>query len=238
MATGLNMRHFKKIMITMGAVFSLCSFSQAQSFGGTNLGFQGMSGYLGFGVAEFSVLNPANNFRMDQGQYLYLAGEKPIGMTGLSITFSVNFMETGGQSFYDYTTLGGTQYQNDPSVASEIDFDSEHLQLGIGFKFKIFPTSWFRPYGEAGGLFGYHTINYSPSAGEITPNDGGFKDKDALVGFGYYGEAGVEIDFSEAWGIRTGIRYQITETREFETLANQSVEYEVRAFQFGIGRKF
>ncbi len=224
----------KKIIVCAAfLLFSQSSF--AQYFGGTNLAFRGMAGYLGFGVAEFSVLNPTSRFRMDQGTYVYLAGERQIGQTGLFITISVNYMQTSGQSFYDYTTLGGTNYTDN---GPEVDFDSDHLQLGLGFKFKFFPTSWFRPYGEAGGLFGYHTINYGGANSEYTPNDGGLKREDGLTGFGYYGEAGLEVDFSELWGIRAGVRYQITETRPFETLANEKVKYEVRAFQFGIGRKF
>ncbi len=224
-----------KKIIVCAAFLLLSQTSFAQYFGGTNLAFRGMAGYLGFGVAEFSVLNPTSRFRMDQGTYVYLAGERQIGQTGLFITISVNYMQTSGQSFYDYTTLGGTNYTDN---GPEVDFDSDHLQLGLGFKFKFFPTSWFRPYGEAGGLFGYHTIQYGGANSEYTPNDGGLKREDGLTGFGYYGEAGVEVDFSELWGVRAGVRYQITETRPFETLANEKVKYEVRAFQFGIGRKF
>jgi hypothetical protein len=224
----------KRILFT-ASLLLLTQTSWGQYFGGTNLAFRGMAGYMGFGVAEFTVLNPSSRFRMDQGTYVYLGGERQIGQTGLFITLSLNYMQSSGQSFYDYTTLGGTNYvDNGP----EIDFDSDHLQLGLGFKFKIFPTSWFRPYGEAGGLFGYHTIQYGGQASDFTPADGGYKQEDGLTGFGYYGEAGVEVDFSELWGIRAGVRYQITETRPFETLGEQKVKYEVRAFQFGIGRRF
>jgi opacity protein-like surface antigen len=226
---------FKKIVLLSG--FIICS-SQAfgQSFGGTNLAFRGMAGYLGFGVAEFTVLNPTTEFRMDQGTMVYLAGEKEIGKTGLFITISVNYMQSSGQSFYDYTQLGGTQYNNQPGT--QIDFDSNHLQLGLGGKFKLFPTTWFRPYGEGGGLFGYHTINYKPRTGQLTVGDNQQKNKDGLTGFGYYTEAGLEIDFSDQWGIRVGARYQVTETRPFVTLGNQKIKYETRIFQFGIGRRF
>ncbi len=228
------MRTLKLSIIFMASLF----FSHnlwAQSFGGSNLAFRGMAGYMGFGVAEFTVLDPSQNFRMDQGTYVYLGGEKELGQSGLFITISVNYMDTSGQSFYDYTTLGGTQYQN---AAPEINFDSSHLQLGLGLKFKLFPTSFFRPYGEGGGLFGYHTIDYKPGSTDLNNNDGGHKESDGLTGFGYYAEAGVEVDFSDVWGIRAGVRYQVTETRPFETLGNEKVKYEVRAFQFGIGRKF
>ena len=110
--------------------------------------------------------------------------------------------------------------------------------MGLGLKFKMFPTSFFRPYGEGGGLFGYHTIEHKPQTGQLTVSDGNQKNSDGLTGFGYYAEAGIEIDFSDAWGIRAGVRYQLTETRPFETLGNQKVKYETRVFQFGIGRSF
>lgn len=223
-----------KLILVATALFIFSQPAQAQRFEGTNLAFSGMAGYLGFGVAEFTVLSPATDFRMDQGTFIYMAGEKQIGKTGLFITISVNYMDSSGQSFYDYTTLGGTNYQD---VTPQIDFDSSHLQLGLGFKFKLFPTSFFRPYGEGGGLFGYHTIDYKAGLGEILPDEN-YKRDDGLTGFGYYMEAGVEVDFAETWGIRAGARYQITETRPFETLGNQKVKYEVRAFQFGIGKKF
>lgn len=225
-----------RIVLSILGFLLIASPSQAQRFAGTNLGFRGMAGYMGFGVAEFTVLSPANNFRMDQGTMLYLGGEKEIGKTGLFITISMNYMTSEGQSFYDYTELGGTQYQTQPGT--QISFDSTHLQLGLGLKFKLFPTTWFRPYGEGGGLFGYHTLQYNPQAGQLTPSTGSPKMSDALTGFGYYTEAGLEIDFSEVWGIRTGVRYQVTETRPFETLGNAKVKYETRIFQFGIGRKF
>lgn len=230
------MNHLKKVLVVVSLIF-ISHQSFGQSFGGTNLAFRGMSGYLGFGVADFSVINPESNFRMDDGTFIYLGGEKQIGLTGLFITISINYMESSGASFYDYTTLGGVNYTNQ-GVTPQIDFDSTHLQLGLGLKFKIFPTSWFRPYGEGGGLFGYHTIKHNIGSADLNNNDGGAKTEDGLTGFGYYLEAGLEIDFSELWGIRVGARHSITETREFETLANQKVKYEAQTFHFAIGRKF
>jgi opacity protein-like surface antigen len=210
--------------------------SYGQSYGGTNFSPRGINGYMGFGVASFTVLSPEAAFEMDQGQMVYLGADKQFGKSGIFITFSFNYMQTDGESFYNFTRLGGTQYFTNPGT--EVNFSSDHLQLGLGLKFKMFPTSFFRPYGEGGGLFGYHTIEYSPRAGDINNADGSEKLKDSLTGFGYYLEAGIEIDFSESWGIRTGVRYQLTETGEFETLGDQKVKYETRAFHFGLARRF
>ncbi|MCB0377728.1 MAG: outer membrane beta-barrel protein [Bdellovibrionales bacterium] len=227
------------MLARIALVFITFSFSltaYGARYGSTDLAFRGMAGYAGFGVAEFTVLNPRADFRMDQGTYIYLGGEKEIGHTGLFITINLNFMESSGQSLYDYTALGGTQYQNNPG--SQIDFDSSHYQIGMGLKFKLFPTSWFRPYGEGGGLFGFHEVRHNARASDLTVTDGNHKTKDTLSGFGYYMEAGLEVDFSEIWGVRAAARYQLTETRPFETLGNEKIKYETRIFFFGIGRKF
>ena len=77
----------KKNHILIIFAFSLFVFqAQAQRFAGTSLGFRGMSGYLGFGVAEYSVINPTSEFRMDQGTMVYMGGEKELGQSGLFIT--------------------------------------------------------------------------------------------------------------------------------------------------------
>ena len=108
-------------------------------------------------------------------------------------------------------------------------------------KLKFFPTTWFRPFVEAGGLFGYHTISYE-NDGTITPaggaTAGGEKLEDGLIGYGYYGEVGLEVDFNDYWGIRVSGRYQITETRNFETLGDSKVKYEARIAHIAVSRKF
>ena len=198
--------------------------------------FVGMAAYIGFGVAEYTVLSPATDFRMDQGNFIYLGGEREIGKTGLFITLSLSFMDSGGQTFYSYQNLGGGGYST--PVGTQVDFKSNHYNVGLGFKFKLFPTTWFRPYGEAGGLFGYHEIEYNDSLDVITPGDDNHKTKDGLTGFGYYAEAGIEVDFSDTFGVKPAARFEVTETRPFETLGEQKVKYEVRIFHLSLLMKF
>lgn len=218
-------------------VYFVSSLSWGQSFRSSNFssgfGMRGIRTYGGFGFADFSVKSPASNFRMDKGVYATIGGERDVNDNGLSITLSFNYMSTEGQSFYNYSTLGGVQYNG-----TDINFDSTNYQIGLGLKQRFFPQGWFRPYVEGGGLFGYHEIKYKGNltgiamTGSGDPN--GFKKKDSLTGFGYYGEGGVEIDFTETYGIRVGGRYQYTETRAFETLANQKVKFDTFIFQFGL----
>lgn len=212
-----------------------CTTAHAQSsFKGSpfssGFGLKGVNTYGGFGFADFDVKTPAENFRMDQGIFAFIGGERDVNDHGLSVTISFNYMTTEGQSFYDYSTLGGVRY-----TGSDINFDSTNYQLGVGFKQRFFPSGWFRPYIEAGGLFGYHEIKYKGNLSVIQMNGlgdpNGFKRKDGLTGLGYYGEAGIEVDFAETYGVRIGGRYQITETRAFETLADEKIKFDTLVFQ-------
>lgn len=230
-------RPFKLAFVAIIAVVGLLGCAQAHAQASfrsspfsSGFGMKGITTYGGFGFADFDVKSPSSNFRMDQGIFAFIGGERAVNDHGLAVTISFNYMTTEGQSFYDYSTLGGINYSG-----TDIGFDSANYQLGIGLKQRFFPHSWFRPYIEGGGLFGYHEIKYTDGLGGITMTGGGdpnaYKRKDGLTGFGYYGEGGIEIDFSETYGVKVGGRYQITETRAFETLAEQKVKFETLVFQ-------
>lgn len=192
----------------------------------SGFGMRGIHTYAGFGFADFTVDSPAASFRMDKGVYAFLGGEREINESGTSVTISFNYMTSDGQANYNYSTLGGSTY-----TGSDIAFSSNNYQLGLGIKQRFFPSSWLRPYIEAGGLFGYHELKYTTTALKpITGPDTNFKSKDSLTGFGYYGEAGIEVDFSETYGVRVGGKYLRTETRKFETLGNNTLKYDTYVF--------
>jgi|GEM_PF-3021456 len=228
------------LLILLVTTFGLQAQAQFLPGGGFGQGtFSGVAGYVGAGIADYTVLTPSSRFRLDQGAYVYVGGEREIGKSALFVTLSANFLDSEGQSFYDYTRLGGGQYT---SGASDVDFRTQGFQLGLGLKLKFFPRGWFRPYLEAGGLFGYHTISYSNSDSAIVPVGGaaagGERLDDGLTGFGYYGEVGLDIDFNDYWGIRVAGRYQITETRKFETLGLSEVKFEAKIVQIALARRF
>ncbi len=214
--------------------FSNSMASAQSSFRGSpfssGFGLKGVRTYAGFGFADFEVQSPSSAFRMDKGTFAFVGGEKDLNDDGTSITISFNYMTMEGQAAYNYTTLGNQNY-----TGTDIGFDSTNYQLGLGLKQRFFPESWLRPYVEGGGLFGYHELKYTDNTSAISnPGAPGPKLKDALTGFGYYGEAGVELDFSEAYGVRIGGRYQVTETRKFETLGDQVLKFETFVFQFAL----
>jgi Outer membrane protein beta-barrel domain len=223
------------LVLLANNAFAQSSFRSSPFSSG--FGMKGIHTYGGFGFADFTVQSPASEFRMDKGVFAFIGGERDINEAGTSVTISFNYMTTEGQALYNYSTLGGTNY-----TGSDIEFDSTNYQLGLGLKQRFFPNSWLRPYVEAGGLFGYHELKYSIASTQITvtgagdPN--GYKTKDALTGFGYYGEGGLEIDFSDKYGVKVGGRYQVTETRKFETLANQVLKFESFIFQLAFLLRF
>lgn len=235
----LSKRFFDMKLLLSFCIFLLSTQVLAQtSFRATpfssGFGLKGIHTYAGFGFVDFNVQQPTTAFRMDRGIYAFIGGEREINSSGTSVTISFNYMSSEGQSFYNYTTLGGANY-----TGTDIPFDSTNYQLGLGLRQRLFPHSWFRPYFEGGGLFGYHEISYGTSNINYGTNDpAGIKAKDGLTGFGYYGEAGLEIDFSDTYGIRVGGRYQNSQTRKFVTLADQTLQYEAFVFQMAFMMRF
>lgn len=230
-------------------LIALPSVASAQAFRGSGFrggsfengfGMKGIDIYAGAGFADFEVKSPSSNFRLDQGIYAFIGGQRDVNDSGLAVTISFSYLTSKGQSFYSYSTLGGVSYDG-----IDINFNNTNYQLGIGLKQRFFPNGWFRPYVEGGGLFGYHEISYTGPFGAISmtdPNGGadpnGYKRDDGLIGFGYYGEGGLEIDFTDKWGVKVGGRYQMTETRAFETLGEQKVKFETLVFLLGMMMKF
>lgn len=206
----------------------------AQSFGGTSFRPTGITGSLGFGVAEFSVIEPSSNFKLDQGVYAAVTGERGFESVPIYVTLSLNYMRSKGQANYNYSTLSGTEVYSD----SDVNFTTTEFQIGLGLKLKFFESGWVRPYVEGGGLFGYNEIQYDITQTIRAQHSGNYKSKDALTSTGYYGEGGVEVDFSESFGIKAGFRYVTNLTRAFETLGNQKVRYNASIIKFGLIKKF
>ena len=102
---------------------------------GTFLGIKpaGLNAYAGAGYVEYSISEPATNFKMDRGVFASIAGEKGFGILGSYLTFSTSYLKSKGSTNYDYTPLGKTAV-----TANGISFDSDLFQFGLGFKIKLF----------------------------------------------------------------------------------------------------
>lgn len=220
-----------KFIIVIAALL-MTSTSYAQ-FGGIRP--TGIMGSAGFGFVNFDVDAPlTQNLEIDDGVYTSVGGEKGFGVANLYLTIALNYLKADGDTDYSYTSGSNTYTSN-----TKINFDTDLFQVGLGLKLKLIDEGWFKPYVEAGGLFGYFQIKYKNlSSTTVNGPDNNFKKSDSLFDFGYYGEAGLEITFSETFGVKVGMRVTQNETKEFETLGDQKVEYQSQVYYLGLLKKF
>ena len=221
-----------RVLFIIAALF-ITSTSHAQFSG---IQPRGIMGSAGFGFVNFDINEPlTSNLEIDDGVYTAVGGEKGFGVANLYLTISLNYLKADGDTDYNYTS-GSNTYTS----TSKVNFDLNLFQAGLGLKLKLIDDGWFKPYVEAGGLFGYFQIQYKGLAlgSNISGPDSNFKKDDSLFDFGYYGEAGLEIAFSETFGIKAAMRMTKNKTKEFETLADQKVDYESQVYYLGLLKKF
>ena len=149
----------------------------------------------------------------------------PFYFINLYLTISLSYFKTCGQSNYFYTTLNGQNYQVD-----DIAIDVSLFQAGLGLKLKLLDSYFFRPYIEGGGVAGFYEIKYKNKIAELNAQGSDYKTKDSLFDGGHYGEGGIEISFSEQFGIRAGARFITSQTKKFATLGNQRVSYRANVY--------
>lgn len=190
---------------------------------------RGIRGSVGFGLTEYEIKNGNSDFKMDSGLFTTVQGEAEVAGP-LLVTVHLNFLQASGRSNYDYSTLS-QRY-----TGQDLSFSAQTFQIGLGFKYRPFDTV-LRPYIEGGGLVGYYQINYKDAVSKVTPA-GDFKTKDSLIELGYYGDAGLEVHFSEEFGLIVGYRVQFMDTRAFDTLAKQSLSYRANIIHFGVSKAF
>jgi hypothetical protein len=193
----------------------------------------GMAGSAGAGIVLFHVQRPASNFRIDQGIYGAISGERGLGAMHLHLTLSLGYLTTKGQTNYNYSTLSGVNY-----TGTDVNYKVDLFQGGLGLKFKLLEESFFRPYIEAGGLAGYFKMSYTDIANKVVGTGTDYKSDDALLDFGYYGEGGVEISFTEQFGLRVAARWTKSQTKEFETLGNSRIDYTSEVYYLSVLKQF
>ena len=226
-------KDMKKVFSSLAlCIFGLFVFSDSAHSAGFNIKPTGIAGSAGAGIVLFDVATPASNFRIDQGIYGSISGEKGLGALNLWLTLSLNYLQTEGQTAYNYTTLAGDNY-----VGTDVPYSTQLFQGGLGVKFKLL-NGWFRPYVEAGGLAGYFQMSYGEVATRVTGPGTDAKEKDALLDFGYYYEGGLEIAFSEEFGLRVAARITDNKSKPFETLANQRIDYKTEIYYLSVLKQF
>lgn len=225
----------KKLIFILVLFVGTKSYAQFSGFSP-----QGIMGSAGFGFVNFDVKDPlTNQFEIDDGVFTAIGGEKAMGAGNFYLTFSLNYLKSDGSTMYDYTTTSGTTQYTSNDV---VPFDLSIFQAGLGLKFKFIEEYWIRPYVEAGGLFGYFQLKYRNlnvgSNVTVSGTDTGIKRDDSLFDFGYYGEGGFELAFSETFGLKVGMRMTKNKTKEFETLGDKEVEYESQVYYLSLLKSF
>lgn len=218
-------------------LFSFTLLISSVSFAQFRIQPTGITGYAGFGFVNFDSNQPAaSKFDIENGVYTAIGGEKGLGAANLYISLSLNYLKSDGHSAYNYND--GTHTYTGTNIAFNMDI----FQAGLGVKLKLIDQYWIKPYVEAGGIFGYLQVKYgSMSVGSnitSTGTDAGLKRDDALFDFGYYGEAGVEFTFSETFGLKLGYRQTKNKTKPLETLAEEKVDYESQVYYLGLLKRF
>jgi hypothetical protein len=184
----------------------------------------GIKGSVGIGFADFTVQSPSGDFKIDRGTFLVGSIERAF-VKHVYLTLTLSMMNAEGFSNYDYT--GSVNYN-----VSDVGFRSSVTDLGLGLKFKLFDGYWFTPYLEGGGLAGYHQVTYTTKQSVLQGIGSDYKLKDSIMGSGYYGEAGVEIAFSERFGVKLAARKSEYDTKPLETLGNRGLRFMSETYYF------
>jgi hypothetical protein len=130
-------------------------------------------------------------------------------------------MDASGTANYNYSNLSSTTNYS----VSDVQFKSRMMELGLGLKMKLIDNYWFRPYVEGGGLGSWNEVNYTSKTQELRAQGPDYKSKDTMMGQGFYGEAGVEVQFSDRLGVKIAARFSETTTKKMQTLNDQALRY-------------
>lgn len=211
-----------RILATIALSFFTLT-AQAQSFRGlpslpSSGGRGGMfHGSVGAGFTDFKTLSPEENFTTDRGVFFTSQLERSFEFFHLYLTLGLSYMDAAGMANYDYTNLSSTNVYS----ITDLDYRARMYEVSLGVKLKLIDDYWFRPYVEIGGIGSYNEVTYGAKVNELSATGDDYKKKDIVMGSGYYGEAGIEIEFAESFGIRLAARQSVMQTKNLETLADR-----------------
>ena len=192
-----------------------------------NIEGSGVQGSVGAGFTDFTITSPAANFKIDRGTYAAAQIEHGFGTTPLYFTMTFSQMNATGNANYKYTDLGkSTTY-----TATNLGFRAQVLDLSLGFKWKIIDNYWFRPYIEAGGVGSYDQITYDDSS-TLTAQGTAWKKTDVIMGSGGYAEGGIEVSFTDKFGVKFAAKYTDQQTKDLETQNNEKLQFKAETYYF------
>ncbi len=208
------------------ALLLLSAPALAQKMPSIPLGSKGMKGSAGVGFVDFVTTSPSSSdIKFDRGMYVAAAIERPFQFMNLHLVLSINHMSANGEANYQYEK-NGTTY-----TANGLPFRATLIDIGLGVKLKVFEDYWFRPYIGGGGLGGYHEISYTRTS-DLASQGSEYKSKDTMMSAGYYGEAGVEIEFTERFGVQLAARLSEYSSKSMETLGGKTLGLRTETYFF------
>lgn len=190
----------------------------------------GLQGSVGAGFADFNIEDPKEDFQIDRGMYLAASIERGFNVMHLYLTLGLSHMTAEGTANYDYSNLSSSNTY----TADDVKFKATVMDLSLGLKMKLIDNYWFRPYIEGGGLGGYHQISYQSKIQELGAQGNDYKNKDVVMGSGYYGEAGLEAMFSQKFGVRLAARQSWYQTKKLETLDDRALRFSTETYYFSL----
>lgn len=186
----------------------------------------GMQGSAGVGFTDFTVLSPSADIKIDRGTFLAVSGERAFNFMNLYLNLTLSYMNAEGVANYSYTNLSSsTTY-----TADDVAFRANLLDLGLGFKLKLIDNYWFRPYVEGGGLGGFHEVSYTSKLNELSAQGPDARRKDNIMASGFYYEGGLEIGFTERFGVKLAARFSEYSSKALETLANRKMNFRTETY--------
>jgi hypothetical protein len=194
-------------------------------------GGQSFKGSVGVGFTDFKTLAPHQDFRLDRGIFMATQLERSFELLHLYLTLGLSYMDAEGSANYSYTNLSSSNNY----ALQDVDFRARMFEVTLGLKLKLINDYWFRPYIEGGGIGSYNEVAYSAanlSPLSTTGND--YKKKDVIMGSGYYGEAGVEIEFNERFGVKLAARQSTVQTKKLETLSDRTLRLVNETYYFSM----
>jgi hypothetical protein len=151
--------------------------------------------------------------------------QKSLGQGALLYGFETGMyfsMESETRSFY--ASSGGV-------AAVAVDVESLYFDYFLGGFVGLKPAQWLRLYVGAGPLLIYGQRDTEP---QVTPYDEITDESDGGFGAGVYARAGIDLFFTQNFGIGGGLRINQTTL----TFDNTESEVDVEGWQYYVGASF
>ncbi len=215
-------------------IIIFATFAQAQTIQLHREKPRPMAGSINLGTAQFNALNPSSDFKMNNGIFLSLDGEKPFSYLGLYLEAGISYLKTSGQANYYFTSTTANY------SATNVDFNAEEVQGSFGIRVKFLEHLSLHPYLGCGISGGYFQVTYGNGlqTAKVLATGEDYKTYDGVLDFSTYGEVGAELELSNSYGIRVLDRYSEGNTRPLETLRKQPLRFSANAYLLSLYAKF